>query len=109
MIDVSKIITAEQKQAAALEETKAAFSGAIQAHMDDFAKAHDYDTIHTGASYAGDPNPKYDAEGTAMRNWRSAVWVYANAEMAKVLTGQRPQPTIEEMIAELPVIQWPAS
>lgn len=36
--------------------------------------------------------------------WRDAVWAHAFAELGKVQHGQRPQPTVEDFIAELPVI-----
>lgn len=107
-VDQGTVITAKQKQAVALVNLKAMFANAIQAHLDGFAKSHDYDSIHTGTSYVGDPNPKYNAEGIAMRNWRSAVWTFANAELGKVMSGQRSQPTVEELISELPNIVWPS-
>ena len=39
--------------------------------------------------------------------WRSAVWTYSTAELVKVLAGERPQRSVEEFMAELPVFQWP--
>lgn len=106
-VDQGTVTTAEQKRAAERARIETEYSAAIQAHMDAFARSHKYDSIHTGATYAGDPDPKFAAEGAAMRDWRSAVWVYSAAELNKVLTGQRPRPTVDEILAELPQINWP--
>ncbi|PLT91417.1 hypothetical protein BMJ34_26045, partial [Sinorhizobium medicae] len=34
---------------------------------------------------------------------------YSTAELVKVLAGERPQPSVEEFMAELPAFVWPAS
>ncbi|RVK24167.1 hypothetical protein CN163_34830 [Sinorhizobium meliloti] len=44
---------------------------------------------------------------SALFAWRSAVWTYSTAELVKVLAGERPQRSVEEFMAELPVFQWP--
>ncbi|MGK9339895.1 hypothetical protein [Sinorhizobium meliloti] len=41
--------------------------------------------------------------------WRSAVWAYSTAELVKVLAGERPPPSVEEFIAELPAFICPDS
>lgn len=38
--------------------------------------------------------------------WRDAVWLYAYVERDRVMAGEREQPTVEEFIGELPVIEW---
>jgi hypothetical protein len=37
------------------------------------------------------------------------VWAYSTAELTKVLARERPQPSVEEFIAELPAFEfeWP--
>jgi len=52
--------------------------------------------------------PQWAAEAAAFAAWRDAVWTYAYAELAKVQAGQRAQPTVTDLIAELPAIIWPA-
>lgn len=37
------------------------------------------------------------------------MWIYAYAELDRVTLGEREVPTVEEFIAELPVIEWPAA
>jgi hypothetical protein len=106
--DSSQIITAEQKQAEALESLTAFFSQAIQTHLDSRAQERRYDSIQTAVTYRDDPNTSFAAEGGALFAWRSAVWTYALAELAKVQAGQRDIPTTADFIAELPPLVWPA-
>ncbi|QRM43974.1 hypothetical protein [Rhizobium sp. BG4] len=83
------------------------YSSAIQQLLDTTAGERRYDSIQSGISYRDDENPKFAAEAAALFAWRSAVWTYADAELAKVETGERPVPTIAEFLAELPSIDWP--
>ena len=80
---------------------------AIQTHIDATARQRDYDGGVSCASYVNSTNPQWAAEAQAFVAWRDAVWEYAFAELDKVLNGQRPQPTIDEFLQELPVMQWP--
>ncbi|UUP19492.1 hypothetical protein NTH_03995 [Nitratireductor thuwali] len=89
--------------------TAADFSAAIQTHLDAKARERQYDNIHTAIGYRGDPNPVFDAEADALFAWRSAVWTYATAELAKVQAGERSVPTIGDFVAELPAFAWPES
>jgi hypothetical protein len=85
------------------------FSAAIQAHLDAKARERQYDGIQTAITYRGDPNPQFSAEGDVLFPWRSAVWTYSTDELTKVLARERPQPSVEEFIAELPAFEfeWP--
>lgn len=57
-------------------------------------KTFGYDNIVSAASYAGDKNQKFNAEGTAARDWRSDCFVALYAAM----------PTYQA----LPPEQWPS-
>lgn len=81
---------------------------AIQAHVDMTAQARNYDSGLTCASYVGSTNPEWAQEAAAFVAWRDAVWVYAFAELDKVQSDQRPQPSVAEIIAELPSMAWPS-
>lgn len=81
--------------------TQADYSAAIQAHLDAIARERQYDGIHTAIGYRDDPNPSFAAEALALFNWRSAVWTFSSAELAKVTAGQRPQPSLSEFMTEL--------
>lgn len=83
-------------------------TAAIQSHLDTTAQAAGYDNIYTAVSYADEPAvPKFQAEGTAFRAWRSLVWAAANAIRSEVESGARPVPTIAQLISELPLLSLP--
>lgn len=90
------------------EDMVEAFRTAIQSHVDTVATSRRYDSAVSLASYVASNNPAWAAEAQAFVSWRDAVWVYAYAEMDKVLNGQRDQPGIAEFIGELPAMVWPA-
>lgn len=80
---------------------------AIQAHVDAAATAKNYDGGTSLASYVASTNPAWAAEAAAFVAWRDAVWAYAYAELDKVMSAEREQPTIAAFIGELPLIDWP--
>jgi hypothetical protein len=84
------------------------YVAAIEAHVDATARAKAYGGTASLASYVNSSVPAWAAEAAAFVAWRDAVWVYAYGEMAKVQAAQRTQPTVAELIAELPTITWPA-
>lgn len=72
--------------------------------LNDKAKSMGYDSIETAVSYAGeDAVLQFQREGTQLRIWRSLVWAALYETMARVLSGEIPEPTLEEAIAMLPV------
>lgn len=82
------------------------FKSAIQASLDEAARAKNYDDIVSACSYAGYPNV-FQAEAIAFGQWRANVWAYGYAELDKVIAGTRPVPTIAEILAELPALVLP--
>lgn len=82
---------------------------AIQGHIEATARARSYDSGITCASYTTSTIPAWAAEATAFSAWRDAVWVYVHDELGKVQNGEREQPSIEQIVAELPAMIWPAS
>jgi hypothetical protein len=69
---------------------------AVQAHLDTFAQSWGYDDIFTACTYAEEPTvPRFQAEGRALRAWRSQVWEAATAA-ANVVS------SIEQLISMLP-------
>lgn len=84
------------------------FSSVIQEHMDVAARLAGYDDIKTAVTYADEPSvPKFEAEGKALRAWRSLIWAYGYEQIAAVQSGERVLPTPEELIAELPPLVMP--
>lgn len=81
---------------------------AVKSHLDSIVfSQRQYDNIGSCISYETDPDPLWAAEAVAAKVWRSAVWKKVIEIQQQVLSGQRPIPSPMEVIAELPVIQWP--
>lgn len=80
---------------------------AIQWHIDTTVQERGYDSGVTCSSYANSTNPTWSAEAAAFIAWRDSVWSHANAELAKVQSGQRATPAIEVILAEFPPMNWP--
>ena len=89
------------------EEQLAAFTAAIQARLDDFARTRNYDDILSAASYATSTMAKFKTEGQYAVEARDATWAKGYVIMDDVLAGRRPMPTLEEVLAELPALSWP--
>ena len=89
------------------EEQLAAFTAAIQAHLDDFARTRNYDGILSAATYATSTVGKFRAEGQYAVEARDATWSKGYAIMGDVLAGARPMPSLAEVLAELPPLAWP--
>lgn len=85
------------------EELAAARTAFVQGVIDAKAQSLGYDNILTAVSYAEEPaDPKAQAEGQALRAWRSLVWVKCNEILNQVLAGDRDAPTEAELQALLP-------
>ena len=97
----------ERPQEIVLQELQSTFTDAIQQRLDAFARTRNYDGILSAASYATSTIPQFKAEGQCAVEARDATWAVGYAILADVLSGQRPMPTIEEVFAELPVLEWP--
>lgn len=78
------------------------YASAIQSLIDAKAKAKGYADGAALAGYSESTIPAWALEAKAFIAWRDQVWVYAYTEMAKVQAGQRDQPSIEAILAELP-------
>ena len=86
------------------------YRSAIQAHVDATAQARNYDSAVSCASYVASGNPVWAAEAQAFVAWRDAVWAYAFAELDKVQSGQREQPTVADFVDEVQAVlpmEWP--
>lgn len=89
------------------EDVIETFRQAIQSHVDEQATTRRYDGGNSLAGYVNSTNAQWAEEATAFVAWRDAVWAYAYAEMDRVLNGDREQPTIDELLEELPEMEWP--
>ena len=89
-------------------EIQAELTKAVQAYMDAKVQERGYDGILSACSYVNTGIERFDNEGAACRAWRSAVWNKCYAMLAEVQAGPRAVPTVEELISELPKLEWDA-
>lgn len=89
------------------EEIQQALLAKLDEHIDSVAKFKGYDSRITCALRAGYVNP-WQQEGIAFGTWMDACYAMAYQIQADVLAGTRPTPTAEQLIAEMPVMVWPA-
>jgi hypothetical protein len=82
-----------------------ALTDEVQHHLDTAAQAYGYDDIKSAVTYAEEPAvPKFQQEGIAFRAWRSLCWAYCYDVLDAVQSGERAQPEIADLIAELPAL-----
>jgi hypothetical protein len=87
------------------EQVQAAYTAAIEAHVEATARARGYTSAVSCATYAASTIPAWQAEGVAFIAWRDAVWTAALAMLAAVQAGDA---IPESPIAGLPEMVWPA-
>ncbi len=88
------------------DEIIAQYERALDAHLDSVAKANRYRDRFTFAARAMRPGPWY-AEGCAFFDWMEDCNKLAIGRMNRVIAGTEPLPTIEELIADLPLFVMP--
>jgi hypothetical protein len=98
--------TIAQRIAAAQAAKEEEYTAALEAHYDAKAQERRYDNRYTCALRAGYAGP-FQQEGIAFATWMDNCNAVAYQILADVLNGLRPTPTIEELLAELPVLDWP--
>lgn len=99
--------TPEETAQAALAVAERELTAAVQGYMDTIARARGYDSILSLCSYATSSNPLFAAEGQAGVNFRDGCWGVSHRIADDVRAGQRPIPTQQGVLDELPVMQWP--
>lgn len=77
-----------------------------QRRLDAFAQERRYDGIVSLASYATSKVEQYHKEGQYGVDMRDEVWATLRSIEDAVLAGERPLPTYEEAISELPDLDW---
>lgn len=90
-----------------VEEIKQQYLAMVDNYLDETVKTRGYDNILSACSYADDDTDKvFQAEGIACRKWRSLVYRQCLTILADVEAGKRHIPTEQELIAELPKLEW---
>ena len=91
----------------ALEEQQKAFTDAIEAHLNAFVRTRGYDDVNSMAKYNGCKVARFAREFEYVRDAVAETWDMGYAILNAVMDGERPMPTIEEVLAELPTLEWP--
>lgn len=96
-------------QEVAEAELQKQMTDAVQYALDAFAKTRGYDGIMSACSYSSSSDAQFKLEADYCIKLRDATWRMGYAVLAEVKAGNRPVPTVEELIAELPVgsAKWP--
>ena len=89
------------------EQMIAAVQQAVQQRLDDFARTRAYDGILSACTYATSAVPKFAAEGQYAVQARDASWAACYQIMADVQAGLRAMPSVEQVLSELPTLEWP--
>lgn len=87
--------------------TVSEYVAAVQAMLDAKARERMYDNILSACTYATSTEPKFQAEGQACVAWRDAVWSRCYELMDEVTAGTLPQPSLEDLLALMPAMEWP--
>lgn len=88
------------------EDIQAMLTNAIQERLDAFAQTRGYDNIMSACTYATSAMPQFRAEGERAVALRDNTWAVCYAILEAVLAGKRAVPTLEELFAELPALEW---
>ncbi len=97
-----------------IEDTKKRLDSAVLSHLEKIAISKGYGdggktpmaAINSITSYINDKNPVFASEAQIFKDYRSDVWTLCAKINSDVEKGLRSIPTEEELIAELPEINW---
>lgn len=90
-------------------EVVAMYERAVDEHIDAGARSYGYMSILTAISYAEEPAvPQFQTEGQALRAWRSLCYAKCHEVLAAVKAQERGQPTVAQLLSEMPAIGLPA-
>lgn len=95
-----------KQQEPSLLVIKNKFLKTIDQLLDKTVQERGYDNIAKCVTYEGDIDPIFNAEGTAAKQWRSRIYRKCYSILAEVEAGERGIPTIDELLAELPKLEW---
>lgn len=87
-------------------QTREQIIQAVQSKLDRTAQSRNYDNILSLCSYANSTDQIFASEGQAGVAWRDACWRTCYEIVTAVQNGERSLPTVSEVLAELPKINW---
>ena len=89
-----------------MKAIKKMYEDAVQALLDATAQSRGYTNAYTCLSFKDSTDEKWDREAWAFNAWRDAVWHRCHEILNAFMAGEIDQPTIEEVITQLPPIDW---
>lgn len=78
----------------------------VEDHLDNQVKSKNYRSIESCCSYYSSSNSRYAADASNVIAWRDAVWEHYTQVINDYKNNLRSAPTPEELIAELPPLNW---
>lgn len=76
--------------------------------LDATAQSHGYDSVDSSVKYQDGSNQLWSDESYALVSWTIEVWSKCHEILNKVTDGEIPEPTIDELIEQMPVMVWPS-
>lgn len=79
----------------------------VENYMDSVVQERNYNSVESCiGKYMQSPNAKYRAEAQAVNVWNTECWDKCNEIFNDVNEGKRTLPSYDEVIAELPRLEW---
>jgi hypothetical protein len=82
------------------------YENAIQDFLDKTAQSKGYDNTYTCLSYLNSTVEKWKTESNKFLVWRDEVWTKVHAILDEFNAGKIPQPSLNDVIEQLPKIDW---
>ena len=82
------------------------YEDAVQKHLDATAQSRDYDNTYTCLSYLSSTDETWHREANIFNAWRDRVWRKCHEILNAVMQEGFPPPTVDELINQLPKIEW---
>ena len=92
--------------AAPAEKIIKGYVDAVQSYLDATAQAKGYDSTYTCLSYLSSTDETWNREANIFNAWRDTVWRKCHEVLNAVLAGELAPPTVDDLLAQLPKIEW---
>lgn len=88
------------------EEQNKVYENSVQAHLNATVQSRGYTDVNSCLSYKDSTDETWRRESWAFNAWRDAVWHKCYEILNAFMAGKIKQPTVDEVIAQLPKIDW---